>query len=165
MEILLLILTLLLCGLALLLSALALSGTWVVLAAALITKLSAGVPGWGTLWAFILLCIAVELLEALAGFMGIQKRGGSRLAGVAALLGGVIGAIIGTSFIPIIGTIAGMLLGSFALAYFCEQSRLRHHEKAAHIAFGAVWARLGVMLLKTGLTAAMSLWLILALLQ
>jgi hypothetical protein len=34
------------------------------------------------------------------------------------------------------------------------------HAEAAHIARGAVWARLWIMLIKTVLTTAMSLWLL-----
>jgi len=153
-------LTALLCGLALLLSALAFSGTWMVLLAALITAFTLGFPNLGTLIVFALICIATEVFEALAGFLGVQKRGGSRLAGVAAIFGGLIGAVIGSAVFPIIGTVAGMLLGSFALAFFVEYQASGRQAEAAHIARGAVWARLGVMLLKTALTLGMSIWLL-----
>ena len=159
-EIILFILAALLCCIGLILSSLAFSGTWMVLLAALITKLSSGVPTLGTLIVFALLCIATEALEALAGFWGVQKRGGSKRAGWAALLGGLLGAVIGSAVFPILGTVIGMLLGSFALAYAAEALLEKKHAEAAHIARGAVWARLGIMLLKTVLTAAMSLWLL-----
>ncbi len=158
-------LTLLLCIIGLILSSLAFSGTWVVLLAALITKLSVGFPNLGTFVVFTLLCIATEVFETLAGFLGVQKRGGSRLAGATAILGGLIGAVIGSAILPILGTFIGMLLGSFALAFLTERHRLGHDAQAAHIARGAVWARLGVMLFKTVLTAAMSLWLLAGLLR
>ncbi len=164
-EVLLIILTFLLCGIALILSALAFSGTWLVLLAALITKLSIGFPTLGTLIIFALLCIATEALEALAGFLGVQKRGGSKLAGWAALLGGLLGAIIGSAVFPILGTLIGMLFGSFALAFLVEIRSEKKHSEAVHIALGAVWARLGIMLFKTVLTAAMSLWLLIGLLR
>lgn len=165
MTIIIFILTALLCGIGLILSSLTFSGTWVVLLAALITKLSIGFPTLGTLIAFALLCIATELLEALAGFWGVQKRGGSKRAGWAALLGGLLGAVIGSAVFPILGTLIGMLLGSFTLAFLIERRRLNHDAQAAHIARGAVWARLFVILFKTVLTAAMSLWLLAGLLR
>lgn len=158
-------LTALLCGLALLLSALAFSGTWLVLLAALTTAFTLGFPNLGTLIVFTLLCIATEVLEALAGFLGVQKRGGSRLAGVAAIFGGLIGAVIGSGIFPIIGTLAGMLVGSFALAFLVELNRLNHHQQAAHIAWGTVWARLGIIFFKTLITLGMSFWLISAMLH
>ena len=164
-DVLLFTLAVLLCGVGLLLSMLAFSGTWLVLLAALVTALSTGFPNIGTLIAFALLCIAAEVLEALAGFLGVQKRGGSKLAGVAALIGGLFGAVIGSGVFPIIGTFLGMLVGSFALAYLVEYRNSGKQAEAAHIARGAVWARLGIMLLKTALTLAMSLWLLAALIQ
>jgi len=159
-HILLIILTALLCGFGLLLSALAFSGTWMVLLAALITQLVRDVPTLGTLVIFALLCITGEVLEAFAGFLGVRKRGGSRLAGFTALIGGLVGAGVGTGVVPIIGTILGMLLGSFGAVFLTEWLRLRHHGQAAHIAWGTVWARLAVLFLKTALTLGMSLWLI-----
>ena len=164
MTILLIILTVLLCGIGLLLSALSLSGTWLILFAALITQFSTGVPGLWALIVFALLCVVTEAIEALAGFLGVQKRGGSKRAGLATLLGGLLGAVIGSAILPILGTFVGMLLGSFALAYVAEKMLEKNHAEAAHIARGAVWARLGVILLKVVLTAAMSLWLLMALL-
>jgi len=164
-ETLLLILTILLCLIGLLLSTLTFSGTWMVLLAALITKLTVGFPTLGTLAVCALLCIAAEVLEALAGFLGVQKRGGSKLAGLAALIGGLVGAGIGTGIFPILGTLTGMILGSFALAFLVEWNRLKHHGQAAHIAWGTVWARLSVLFLKTALTLGMSLWLLAGLLH
>jgi uncharacterized protein YqgC (DUF456 family) len=157
---LLIILDILLCLTGLLLSMLAFSGTWVVLLAALITKFAAGFPTIGTLVVFLLLCIAAELFEVWAGFIGIQKRGGSRLAGLAAVIGGLLGAAAGSAVFPIIGTFAGMILGSFAGAFLTEWQRLKHHGQAAHIARGTVWARLAVLFLKTALTLGMSVWLL-----
>ncbi len=164
-TVLLFILTLVLCSIGLILSSLAFSGTWMVLLAALITKLSIGVPTLGTLIVFALLCIATEALEALAGLWGVQKRGGSKRAGWAALLGGLLGAMVGSAIFPILGTVIGMLLGSFALAYVAEALLAKKHAEAAHIARGAVWARLSILFLKTALTLGMSLWLMGALLH
>lgn len=160
MQTLLIILTALLCLLGLMLSMLTFSGTWLVLLAALITRVSIGFPNIGTLIVFASICIGVEGFEALAGFLGVQKRGGSKLAGLAALIGGLVGAIIGSGIFPILGTFAGMLIGSFGAAFLVEWNRLKHHEQAAHIAWGTVWARLAVLFLKTALTLGMSLWLL-----
>ncbi|HKL20450.1 MAG TPA: DUF456 domain-containing protein [Tichowtungia sp.] len=164
-EILLFTLTALLCLTGILLSVLAFSGSWVVLTAALITFFAVDFPGPGTLIFFALLCIAAELAEALAGWAGVKKRGGSKFAGLAAVAGGLLGAVIGSGVFPIIGTFLGMLAGSFALAFLIEWNRLKHHGQAAHIAAGTVFARLSIMLLKTALTVAMSLWLLIGLLR
>lgn len=152
----------LLCLTGLFLSSLGFSGTWMVLLAALITKFTLGVPPFGTLVFFALLCAAVEAFEALAGFLGVQKRGGSKLAGLAAMLGGLAGAAIGSTVFPMLGTLIGLLAGSFGAAFLVESNRLKHHGQAAHIAWGTVWARLAVLFVKTALTFGMSLWLLYA---
>jgi len=160
MTILLTILTALLCSIGILLSALAFSGTWLVLLSALITFFAGGFPNLGTLIVFTVLCIAAEIIETFAGWFGIQKRGGSKLAGLAAVVGGLIGTVIGSMIFPIIGTFLGMLAGSFALAFLVEWNRLKHHGQAAEIAVGAVFARLIITLFKTVLTIAMTLYLL-----
>ena len=159
-EILLLILTILLCLIGILLSALAFSGTWLVLLAALITFFTIGAPGLGTVIVFAVLCIATEVIEAVAGWLGVARQGGSKLAGLAAVAGGILGSILGSMILPVIGTVLGMLAGSFALAFFVEHNRLKHREQAAKIALGALIARLIILLFKTALTLVMSLWLI-----
>ncbi|MDF7800762.1 DUF456 domain-containing protein [Pontiellaceae bacterium B1224] len=149
----------LLCFVGFILSCLSLSGTWVVLAATGLVAWSKWpeFPGLGTLVIFLLLCIAVEVIEALAGAWGVQKRGGSKAAGWAALLGGFIGMFLGTFIpVPIIGTLLGMLLGSFGLAFLVEHARMKKAEHALHVATGAVIARLAVIFLKVGVTIIMS---------
>ena len=145
-------------------SALSFSGTWLVLAAAALAWWRfPETIGPATLLVFTLLCVAAELLEALSGFLGVQRRGGSKAAGAAALFGGLAGAAIGTPLIPVLGTILGLLAGSFAGAFLTESLRLRRSRQASHIAFGALWARLAVLLLKTALTLGMSAWLLIRL--
>ena len=148
----------LLCLLGFFLSCLSLSGTWVVLGA---TGLVAWhrwplFPGWPTLLVFLLLCIAVEIVEAVASAWGVQKRGGSKQAGWAAVAGGFLGMVFGGAIpIPILGNLMGMLLGSFGLAFLVEHSRIKKAEHAAHVATGAVLARLAVIFIKVGVTIAM----------
>ena len=155
-----------LCLVGFILSCLSLSGTWLVLTA---TGLAAwfnhpGFPGIGTLVIFLLLCIGVEVLEALASAWGVQKRGGSKAAGWAALGGGFLGMVLG-SFIPfpILGNLIGMMVGSFGCAFLVEHAKMKKADHAAHVAFGAVLARIGVIFLKTGVTLAMIILLVIGL--
>ena len=66
-----------LCGV--LLSCLSLSGTWLVVLAALVVKgLRPGeFPGWWTITGFIAVSILVEMAEWGAGAWGVTRRGGS----------------------------------------------------------------------------------------
>jgi uncharacterized protein YqgC (DUF456 family) len=153
-----------LCAVAVVLSCVSISGTWVVLGAAvlgMIIRGDTGFPGWLTLVAFALISVAVEVGEAVAGSWGVAKRGGSRLAGVATLIGGFVGLFVGALIpIPIVGSLIGMLVLSFGAAFAVEHWRLKHVEHAMHIAWGAVWARVLVIFLKVAVTLGMSVFLI-----
>lgn len=147
----------LLCAAGVIVSALTFSGTWLVLLATLLAAWLSGpeFPGWITVAVFALLCAAIEVVEVLAGLWGVQKRGGSKLAGFAALAGGLLGMFVGSFIpVPVLGTLAGMFAGSFGLAYYVERRRLSH-DQAAHIATGAVLARIAVLLLKVTATLGM----------
>ncbi len=152
----------LLCLAGFVLSCLSLSGTWLVLGA---TGLVAWArwpefPGIGTLVVFLLLCIGVEAAEALAAAWGVQRRGGSKATGWAALGGGFLGMVLGSFIpVPVIGNLLGMLAGSFGCAFLVEHARIKRADHAAHVATGAVLARLGIIFLKVGITLAMILTL------
>ncbi|MEN7972945.1 MAG: DUF456 domain-containing protein, partial [Verrucomicrobiota bacterium] len=115
-------------------------------------------PGIGTLVVFLLLCIGVEIAEALASAWGVKKRGGSKASGWAALGGGFLGMILGGLIpVPIAGSLLGMLAGSFGCAFLVEHSKMKKADHAAHVATGAVLARLGIVFLKIGVTLAMAI--------
>ena len=151
----------LLCFIGFVLSCLSLSGTWLVFGATLLVawKRWPEFPGIGTLIVFLLICITTEIVEAFAGAWGVQKRGGSKAAGWAALGGGLLGMLIGTALIPVpvVGSLAGMMAGSFGCAFLVEHAKMKQADHAAHVATGAVLARLGVIFLKVGMTLLMAL--------
>jgi len=148
-----------LCLVGALLSALSLSGTWFVVAATAL----AGVLRWGRfpgLWTvavFVLICAGVEVVEAFAGSWGVMRRGGSRLAGVAALAGGLLGLVFGSLLpIPVLGSLLGMVAGSFVFVFAVESHRLKSTGRAADVAWGAVAARLAMLFLKVVVTLGMT---------
>ncbi len=150
----------LLCIAGIVLSCLSISGTWLVLAAAgiLAYVLESPFPGLWTIIVFAFISVAVEVCEFAAGWLGITKRGGSKLAGFMALVGGFIGMGLGSLIpIPILGSLIGMLAGSFGLAFLVEKERLKKDRKAADIAWGAVTSRIAVILLKVCVTLGMIL--------
>lgn len=163
LEIVLLVAVILLSGLGLVMSAVTLSGTWVLVAAAgLAWWLSPdGFPGlWGVL-SFVILSAGAEVVEALAGAWGVKRRGGSTAAAWAAMGGGIAGMILGAAIpIPVVGSIVGMFAGSFGCAFWVEQRRLQRNDKAAHIAMGTVVAKIIVMMVKGFATLGMAVYLI-----
>jgi len=150
----------LLCLGGLVLSVFSISGTWLVLGAALGAAFLSGpgeFPGWPALLAFGAVCAAVDVIEWFAAGWGVRRRGGSAAAGWMALLGSLGGAILGGMIVPVLGSLVGMLLGSFALVYATERRRLRRADRAAHVARGAVLAGISVLFLKVVATAGLVL--------
>ncbi len=158
----------LLCLGGLALSALSISGTWLVGLAALLAAALTGAnafPDWPTLAGMFAVCAAVDVVEWMAASHGVRRRGGSRAAGWMALIGSIGGAILGGMVVPILGSFVGMLLGSFALVFATEKHRLQTVDRAAHIATGAVLAGLSMLLLKVVATAGLIVWLAAGLLR
>jgi uncharacterized protein YqgC (DUF456 family) len=152
----------LLCLGGLFLSALSISGTWLVGLAALLAAALTGpdqFPAWPVLLGMFSVCAAVDVIEWFAASWGVRRRGGSAAAGWMALLGSLGGAILGGLVVPVLGSLVGMLAGSFALVYWIENRRLKKTDHAAHIATGAVLAGMSMLLLKVVATAGLILWL------
>lgn len=156
-----------LCAGGLVLSAVGVSGTWlVVVATALAAWLSPQpFPTLGVVVAMACAAAVVEFAEWGAGHWGVRRRGGSRLAGFAAMAGGLLGALLGV-FVPppFLGSLVCMLAGSFGLAYLVERRRLQQSAPAAHIATGAVLACLAILMLKISVTLGMALSLLIGVL-
>jgi uncharacterized protein YqgC (DUF456 family) len=153
----------LICFAGFILSCLSLSGTWLVL-------LATGLASWqqwpefpniGTLVLFLVVCIAVEVADSFAGLWGVDKFNGTKATGWAAVGGGFLGMFLGGAFIPIpiIGSLVGMLAGCFGCAFLVEYSKIKKVNHATQVATGAVLARIGVLILKTGATLAMIFYL------
>jgi uncharacterized protein YqgC (DUF456 family) len=156
-----------LCLLGTFMSCIALSGSWLIALAAAVAALLPGetMPGWGLVGGFLVISILVEVIEFGAGYWGVRKRNGSRLAAFVALVGGLAGMLLGTLIpIPVVGPIIGMVVVSFVLVYAVERRRLKASGQAAHIATGVVISRVAVILFKVGTTIGMSAWLLVDLL-
>jgi len=152
----------LICIAGILLSCLTLSGTWLVALAAIIAALLShtAFPGAVTIVIFIAVCIAVEVIESVAGSIAVTKRGGSKAGGLAAFVGGLAGLFLGGFIpVPIVGSLLGMLACSFGLTYLVEWCRLKATDSATHIARGALMARVFVVCLKVATTLGMIAYL------
>ena len=159
----------LLCLGGLILAVFSISGTWLVLGAAIGAAFLTGpgeFPGGPALLAFGAVCAAVDVIEWFAASWGVRRRGGSRAAGWMALLGSLGGMLLGSLLVPIplVGGLLGMLAGSFGLVYWTEMRRLQNADRATHVAVGAVLAGISMLLLKIAATAILVIWLAIGLL-
>lgn len=148
------------CLVSLFLSSLSFSGSWLVLVVALISLLLLKTPGWGTLLVFFIASAAGEVIDAISSFHGVKKRGGSKLAGLAGFAGAIVGGIVGGAVIPVVGALVGLLAGTFLGVYLVELGRLKKHDDASHIAWGAFNSRIFVLFIKLVSTIVMSAWLL-----
>jgi uncharacterized protein len=110
---------------------LSLPGTWIMLGIAVIIEwadrfyLPPEHPqtfSWWVLGVCLGLAAIGELLELAAGAAGAKSGGGSKRGMIGALIGGIIGALALTPFIPVpvVGTLIGAVAGTFVGAVIGE---------------------------------------------
>src|SRR4051812_3641984 len=153
------ILLLIISGIAgLVLIPLGLPGLWVILL---------GIVGYGWLTdfrtlsaGFLILAIGLaflgEVLESWIGFRFARRYGGSRRAGLGALVGGLIGAIVGVP-LPVIGSVIGGFVGAFLGAAVFEFSRAREAGGSVRAGWGAVLGRAAAAAIKMALGLVMAI--------
>lgn len=125
-------------------------GNWVIVAAVSLAYLATGREHFG-LWgiaAMIVFGLIGEVIEFLMAGFGAKRFGGSKGSMWAALAGCIIGAIVGSPFLLLIGSLVGACVGAFIAAALWEYLR---HEKAIE---DSLWTGLGASLGKIGGIAA-----------
>ncbi|MDQ7065488.1 MAG: DUF456 domain-containing protein [candidate division KSB1 bacterium] len=134
-----------------------LPGTFVIAGTAL-------VYGWLTDFAvihgsdvLILFGIAVagEVIEFLLGAFTAKRFGGSNWAMAGAIIGGFLGAVWATGFLPVIGTLLGAFAGSFVGAFVFEYLHSPNTAHALRVGWGAFLGAVGGKLTKITLAVAM----------
>lgn len=132
--------------LGLLLTIIGLPGLWLMVAAvgayAWLTVWNRYV-GWPAMIVVLALAFLSEVAEFLAGAAGSAKAGGTKRGMAGALVGGLVGAIALTPFIPIpvVGTVAGACIGSFAGAFAVEMGIHRDTALSTRVGWGAAKGR------------------------
>ena len=124
MSVLLLVMLSLFALAGILLSVLQLPGTWLIIACAIGYDWYHGWQSLGWQWLVGLGAVAVvaELIDSLAAVAAVRRAGASRRAAVGSLIGGFSGMILLSLPVPILGTIAGGLLGCFLGALVGEMT-------------------------------------------
>ena len=106
--------------------------------------------GWPGLIAVLVLALLAEIIEFVAGAAGSKQAGGSKRGMIGAVVGALVGAVVFTPFIPVpvVGTIAGLCLGSFAGAFLVEIGIGREYGHAANVGIGAAKGRFYGVIIK-----------------
>lgn len=149
------------------LSLLGMPGNWLMVAAVigyvlLVPEQSPVSIDWGVAIVLVVLAALGELLEFLAGALGVTKVGGSRRGAILALVGSLAGGIVGLFVglpIPVVGPIIGAVLlagaGAFAGAVLGEQWKGRSFDDSWRVGEAAFWGRLLGTVAKTAIGAVM----------
>ena len=159
------ILLILATGTGLVAAVLTLPGIWLIVLAAILFAVVTDFAhlGYITLIGIFLLGIAAEAVEFVAGGAGAKAAGGSNRSIVGALIGGLIGGIIGTFIpLPILGTLIGIVAGTFFGAAALERTKGSSLAKVRAVAEGATKGRILGTLLKLPFAVIIAAWVLIA---
>ncbi len=137
-----------------------LPGTWMLLLATGVGQLLTERIGWWVVGGLAAAAVLGEVLEFVASARGTSKAGGSRRATMFALVGGVIGAVVGTMVVPVAGTLIGACVLAGAGSYLGDRWAGRSHEQATEAGKGAAIGRLWGTVAKVAIAVIM--WLVTA---
>jgi len=93
-----------------------LPGTWLMVLVAVLIEWwqpNQFLYSWPVLYAAAGLALLGEILEFSLGASGARQAGGSKRGAALAIIGGIVGAVLGTPFLPILGTLIGACVGAF----------------------------------------------------
>jgi len=131
------------CLLGLVLTVFQLPGNWLILAGAVGYAWHgqwSTMPRW-VLYAVALMAVAGEAVEFVSSAWLARRVGASRRAAWYALAGGFLGMFVFSIPIPVIGTIAGVVLGCFCGAVLGEMTLRNDWAGAARVGLGAAAGR------------------------
>ncbi|HDQ41206.1 MAG TPA: DUF456 domain-containing protein [Desulfonatronum sp.] len=106
---------------------------------------------WGFFILLFVLCVAGEVVEFAAQYLGARRFGGTNRGAWAAVAGAIAGGIFGAAFFFGLGAIPGSLFGAFAASLLVEIGQGRSFAEAKHAAMGAMWSKVFGTVAKIGL--------------
>lgn len=129
---------------------LGLSGNFVIIGIALLHALVTGFDpiGWQLLLILLALAVVAEGIEFVLGTFYVAKKGASRYGVIGAFICGLLGAVVGTSALPVFGSILGSFVGAFAGAILGEYYHQRLLEPSLRIGTHAFIGKMLAILVK-----------------
>ena len=115
----------------------------------LVPKSSAVTLGWGTVIVLLVLASIGELLEFLAGALGVAGAKGSKRSAVLAVVFSIVGSFLGLAVgapVPVVGPLVAIILfsgiGALVGAMLGEFWKGRGDDEALRVGRAAFWGRI-----------------------
>lgn len=141
---------------------LGLGGNFIILVAALAVALATRfqVVSVPALLVMAGMVAAGEILEAILGSLLARRLGASRWGMAGAFIGGIVGVIPGTAWMPVLGSLVGSFLGAALGAILFEWWHRRRLDPSLRAGWGAILGRLASSLVKMAIGLAMVVYLV-----
>lgn len=139
-----------------------LPGTFIIVAAAMVTALVTrfALVGWWTVGIFLAAAVVGEILEGMLGPVVAGRYGATRWGMLGAIAGGFGGAILGTAVTPVIGTVIGSFLGTAVGAPLLEWIRGASKDDGVRAGFGAFLGKSIAAAIKLAIGVGMTVYLV-----
>ena len=136
---------------------LGLGGNFIIIGLALVHALLTGFDpiSWRLLLVLLGIALLGELIEFVVGTFYVARQGASRAGVVGAFLGGLLGAILGNSALPVIGAVLGSFAGAFGGAVLGEYLHRERMEPSLRVGGHAFVGRLLAIFIKHALGLVM----------
>jgi uncharacterized protein YqgC (DUF456 family) len=134
-----------------------LPGLWVMIAAVMAYAWLTGwmYVGWKLLAGLVVMGLAAEVVEFIAGSAGARAAGSSRRGAMGAIVGALAGGVVGSGILFLVGTVIGAVIGAFAGAAVVELLIGKSVQQSMEIGVGAARGRILGMVSKTAIGAVM----------
>jgi uncharacterized protein YqgC (DUF456 family) len=129
---------------------LGLSGNFILLGLALLVAWIGKFQHLGLVTWLVLLGLAIlgEVVEAVLGILVARGFGASRWGMIGTFAGGLVGAAVGTAWIPLLGSLLGAFAGAFVGAFAGEILGGRRARESAWAGTGAFLGRVAATAIK-----------------
>lgn len=117
-----------------------LPGNWLMLASTYLFawwQADKGVFSLPLLIIVTVLALIGEIIEFFAGAGGAKRAGAGWLGALSAIGGAIVGAIVGTGFMPVLGTMLGACFGAGLATWIVERIMGKKHDESVRSGVGA----------------------------
>ena len=146
----------------------AVCATWLGIPGTFLIAVTMLIWGWltdfhlvtvGVILVLVGVSILLEVMELLLGGIAARYYGGSSRSAVCAIMGGVLGTIVGAGVLLLIGALAGLLAGSYLGAFLSEAMSGKPISESNRVALGTVLGNVASKGIKSTAVILMGIWI------